>query len=226
VKISEGLLIMNRKTLATALLAGLALICPARAAVVFSNIPGVPDGDRSLIPDAQFQSFSTGAGGFSLTDVMLLLSGGGADTNFFSVDLYADSSTSPGSLLFHIGSKVDNTLTISCNCIYDFPTAPFALSANTRYWIGLSTTDGSGVDWSIEGGFVTPPGDVGVAGEFHDDTGIVGPDYSGSGFLEAFQMVVTDSPTTTSGVPEPSTLVLGAAGLLSLIVLRRRTKRA
>jgi PEP-CTERM motif-containing protein len=212
-----------------ALLIGFALPTLSAGTIVFNNLAAPSGGSRSLVPDAQFQSFSTGAGSFSLTDVMLLLSGGlgPTDTTSFSVDLYADSSTSPGSFLFNIGMKIDNTLTANCSCTYDFPTTAFALSANTRYWIGLKTSTGSAVDWDSE--FVSgavPPGDIGVAGQFRDDTGTVSPD-DFNGFRQAFQMEVTVSPTvTTSGVPEPSTLVLGAAGLLALMIVRRQTRRA
>jgi hypothetical protein len=190
----------------------LALLGPAHAAtIIFNNISDASIGGRTVTQLAQYQSFSTGAGSFSLTDVQLLLSGN-SSVHSFSVDLYSNSSNTPGGLLDHIGSMNDSALTPSCNCIYDFPTAAFALSPSTRYWIGLSTVNGSDVTWSIEGPFQGHPGDIGVTGEFIDDSGTVSADTG-----EAFQMTVSVS-STTSSVPEPSAFLLVAIGLASLAI--------
>jgi hypothetical protein len=195
---------------------GLAAIGPARAAVIFANLTDSSIGNRGLATTAQYQSFSNVTAGMFLTDIELLLSGNNTDAHTFSVDLYADSSTSPGTLLDHIASMSDSSLTASCACVYDFPTAAFALSANTRYWIGLSTSNGATVNWQIEGPFQGHPGDIGVTGEFTDDTGVVSSDNG-----EAFQMQVTVGAGGAS-VPEPATFLLGGAGLLGLAFLRRR----
>jgi hypothetical protein len=157
----------------TALAMSFAIICPAGAAVLFDNTLDSSIGDRSLVPTAQFQSFSNGAGSFSLTDVKVVLNGNNTDNGSLSVGLFSDSSTSPGGLLDHIGSLSDSSLTANCDCIYDFPVLPFALTANTRYWIGLSTSNGSSANWAIEGPFLGRPLDVGVTGEFIDDSGNV-----------------------------------------------------
>lgn len=213
---------MKRNSFFVPVLISLAMVVPAFAStVVFYNLEDAGIGDRSLLTP-EYQSFSTGAGSFSLTDVQVLLNGSPTDSNTFSVGLYADSSTTPGSLLVSLGTLSDMSLTSSCNCIYDFVVTPFALSASTRYWIGLTETGASNANWEIEGGFVTPPGDIEALTEFHDDTGTVGPDVSGGGFLEAFQMQVTVSPTVVvSGAPEPSTLLFGGAGLVVLGLVRR-----
>ena len=50
-----------------------------------------------------FNSFSTGASGFNLTDVQLLLSGSPSPGSI-SLDLYSDSLTSPGAPLLNIGT--------------------------------------------------------------------------------------------------------------------------
>lgn len=213
---------MKRNGFCVRVLLSLATLVPGSAStVLFYDLEDPVVGSRTLLMP-EYQSFSTGAGSFSLTDVQLLLNGNPADSNSFSVGLYADSSTTPGSLLVNLGSLNDMSLTLNCNCVYDFAVTPFALSASTRYWIGLTENGASSVNWDIEGGFVTPAGDIEALTEFHDDTGIVGPDVSGGGFLEAFQMQVTVSPTVVvSGAPEPSTLLLGGAGLIALRLLRK-----
>ena len=205
--------------LAIAGVMGLAAICPAHAAgLIFANLTDSSLGSRTINPTPEFQSFFNVAGGSFLTDVQLLLSGNNTDSHIFSVDLYANSSTSPGTLLGHIGSMSDSALIGSGNHVYDLPVATsIALSANTRYWIGLSTANASGVDWSIEGPFQGHPGDTGVTGEFIDDTGVVSSDNG-----EAFQMQITSGASAPS-IPEPATFLLSGAGLISTGILKSRT---
>lgn len=150
--------------------------------------------------------------------MQVVLSGNNQDAHSLSVDLYSDVSTHSGSAIDHIGSLSDSSIITNCNCLYDFPTAPFALSANTRYWIGLSTSNGSAENWVIEGPFLGQPNDVGVTGEFIDDTGVVSGDRG-----EAFEMKVTVSPTVTTGVPEPSAFLLFATALVVLMLGLRRS---
>lgn len=198
----------------TALAVSFALTCPAGAAVLFDNTLDSSIGDRSLVPTAQFQSFSNGAGSFSLTDVKVVLNGNNTGSGSLSVSLLSDSSTSPGGLLDPIGSLSDSSLIANCNCIYDFPVLPFALTANTRYWIALSSSNNSTANWSLEGPFLGQPLDVGVTGEFIGDSGNVMGDHG-----EAFQMKVTVAATTVpSGVPEPSAALLFATGLGALLL--------
>jgi hypothetical protein len=127
-----------------------------------------------------------------------------------------------------VGSLNDMSLIANASHLFDFPTVAFALSANTRYWIGISTVNNSNAAWEIE--FVSgavPPGDVGVTGEFIDDTNTISPvDFTAGStkFREAFQMQVTLSPTAGS-VPEPSAFLFGAAGLASISLLAWRRRR-
>jgi hypothetical protein len=97
-----------------------------------------------------YNSFSTGSSPVTLTDVKLqldLIDTGGIGT--ISVGLYADSSTTPGSLLQALGTLSDSSLTLNVGGTFDFPVSPgFALAANTRYWIGLSTANNSLSGWA------------------------------------------------------------------------------
>ncbi|MFI5331708.1 MAG: choice-of-anchor R domain-containing protein, partial [Desulfobaccales bacterium] len=122
-----------------------------------------------------FDSFSVGPvgpEGTTLLDVQLLLkssSSSGSSSGFFSVALYSDSGNhqpSPGTLLQLIGTLNDGSLTSDLSVV-DFPTA-YHLDADTRYWIELSSTDGSTAEWS----WSYDQSGIGVAGEYfgHDNT--------------------------------------------------------
>lgn len=137
-----------------------------------------------------------------------------------SVDLYADNSGEPGSLIGHIGDITDGELT-SSPATYDFPLGtPIALNASTRYWVGVTTasTSEAAWDWTAVG---SGPG---VAGEYWWDEG--GPAFSNAG--EPFIMQVNvDTSGSSSGptpTPAPGTLVLmlTAAGIGGFYLMRRR----
>lgn len=77
----------------------------------------------------------------------------------------------------------------------------YSLSADTRYWIGISSTDGS-VYWSYE----ADDSGIGVAGEFYDNQGgVVAPNSTG-----AYQMELV-----AGTVPEPSSWAMRAIGFMA-----------
>jgi hypothetical protein len=82
-------------------------------------------------------SFSTLDVPVFLTDVKVLLELSAPPTGSVIVSLLSDNSTSPGALLTTIGSVSDSVIP-TVPTAFDFPVAPFALDANTRYWIQLS----------------------------------------------------------------------------------------
>lgn len=209
------------KTITVRALALLAISAsvPASATILFNNFADPSVGNRSAFSVSQFQSFSTGVGGFSLGDVQLLLEGPSlSDAASFSVGLYADSSTSPGSLISSLGTMNDSAVSNVGFTATDFSFSAISLSANTRYWIGLTSSNGSNTRWSLGEG--PQPGDVGVSGEFYDDSGSI----SSTTFLTtqfvSFQMQLSDGPA----VPEPATMVLAMAGLGAVALLRRRRR--
>ena len=70
---------------------------------------------------------------------LISLSNGGVHTGSFTINLYADSSTSPGAFLATFGTFNDDVFGTATG--FDLFGAPrrenSALAASTRYWIGL-----------------------------------------------------------------------------------------
>lgn len=202
------------------LAAGAALILlggGARAAVLYDNIGAT---SVSSDPIASFgplaDSFSTGASGFSLADVKVLLQRSGG-TGSTTVSLLSDNATSPGSLLTTIGTIADTSLSASAPTLVDLPLATaYGLSAMTRYWIELSSSDStSGWYWSLD------QGRPGVSGEFFFNAPRgVQPNSNGP-----YQMCVADSGGGCSkpfiSVPEPANFGILGLALVALGLMRR-----
>ncbi|HEY7096656.1 MAG TPA: cytochrome c peroxidase [Terriglobales bacterium] len=119
------------------------------------------------------------------TIALTLLLAGSASAGSITIGLYTDSSTSPGALLTVIGSRGDSQLTSSP--VDDLPLlTPFSLTAGTRYWIGISTSDNSLAGW----GFTGDMSGIDVASEYGaDNTFGVVP----NPIFEAFRMRVVTS---------------------------------
>ena len=106
-------------------------------------------------------SFSTGAAGYTLTSVdLLVLADNPSDGGSFTVSLLSDSS-------IHLGATIatdtfnDSVLSTSLSTL----SAPFSsikLTADARYWIELSTSTGS-LEWSFTGA----NDGIGVANEYN-----------------------------------------------------------
>ncbi len=187
----------------------LGLLCSANAGTIFFNNLGDSSIGSRTILTPEYQSFSTGGAAVVLGDVQVALAGN-IDAHSLSVDVYSDTGgPAPGALFANVGTLSDSLLPGSGIQTYDFP-VPIALAASTRYWIGISTANGSDAIWQLA---FFNGSDVGVTGQFVDDTGVVSSDTS-----EVFLMKLTTG--TASSVPEPSTLLLGALGLLVLAPLR------
>ncbi len=203
----------------TALLACfLCLAGAANAAVIYDSLspPNVgADPVSGFGPLAD--SFSTGLTGFNLADVQLLLglSPNEAPLGSVSVDLYNDSNTSPvgSSLIIHIGTVSDSALSSSLSIVDVALSSPYALAANTRYWLTLSTNNNSVALW----GWESDATGTGVALEyFANNTGTgVYPNVDG-----AYQMALSGT-----AVPLPSAMLFFGPGLVGLAVLRRRFKK-
>jgi hypothetical protein len=94
------------------------------------------------------QSFNTGSSPVSLTDLKLELSDATpGDGGSIHIELFQNGASGPTGTPVTLGSIADSSLTTTFGT-YDVSIsgAP-TLTANTTYWIELTTTNGSGANW-------------------------------------------------------------------------------
>ena len=119
----------------------------ARADTLFNNLGAQHYSAYEISNGILFtDSFSTDASAFDLRSVTLLLAVNGsypAGSDTLIVDLFADSSNSPGQLLETIGTLDTSQISYLVDYAeYTFNTS-YALAADSRYWIGLTTSHGT-----------------------------------------------------------------------------------
>ncbi len=154
-----------------------------------------------------FDSFSSGPADTTLLDVQLRLRRDLPTFGSISVALYNDSGNplpSPGTMLGDPLGTIDDTSLSSDFSVVDVFTSRH-LDANTRYWIELSSTDGSSAVWS----WSFDQSGIGVAGEYFGHDGSVLPNIYGP-----YQMVVI--------TPLPGAVWLLGSGLAGLGLWRGR----
>lgn len=204
---------MSVRAAISAILMSCSLLPAAASAEVLYDNLGFPsvDADGALAHGPLYDSFST-VGSTTLTDISVLIGADNpADGGTFTIGLYSDSSTSPGSLL-DSNTFMDSALTTSLAVLSE--SVSYSLSAGTRYWIGISSSDGS-VFWSYD----ADASGIGVAGEYYDNQGgvsLIGADDNGGGY----QMELV-----AGAVPEPSSWAMMAIGFMGLGYIRFRTSR-
>ncbi len=187
-----------------------------QAGTIYDNLSAVSNGSDPITSEnfgPLADSFSTGAA-TTLVDVKLLLSGDPTVAGTTTVYLLSDASTSPGSVLATLGTIDDSALSINGSVQDVSGFAPFSLSANTRYWIELTSTDNASSNWN----FSTDTSGVGVANEYFSNQG---------GVFENSQKFPYQMQINTAGaaVPEPATLTLAAFGLGGVFLISRRVAR-
>ena len=207
---------------AAGLLGVLTVSGPAEAANVIlfdnSNV-AFESGSESTSPPL-FASFSTGASAFNLARVVLFL--GDFDPNdggSFTVSFLTDNSTTPGSVFDSTAAVPDTVFPAGLITPVILDATGDILTANTRYWIEVSSTTGS-VDWDFSRDV---PG-VGVANEFSAGSGGV----SANSTNGAFQMFVEGNDVAIAPTPIPAALPLFVTGLgaMGLFGWRRKRKTA
>ncbi len=213
----------------------------ARASVLFST--GAPIGGDYINAESftsgvnngpLADSFSTGAGGFTLGQVDLNL-GAGTGTGTVSVALYSDNSTFPGAVLASLGSIAESSI-VGATGVYSFSAfTPISLAANTRYWIELTSTDtsaspGASAMWNYAVDDTgTDAGSTNLSGEYFVNSNTsaasnVGtyPNGSESDTNGPYVMTLSSLSTSPTSAPEPATLGILGIGMAGIRLVRRR----
>ena len=180
-------------------------------AILYNNIGATASGNDSISSFGPlYDSFSTGVNFGPISLVELLVGATSpTDGDLITVGLYADNSTSPGSLLASLGTISDSGLTSAPAVITLSLTSNPVLASGTRYWIGLSSV-GSGI-WQ----FSADTSGTGVSGQFFANANGVFPNTE-----SPYQMEVA----LGSAVPEPSMFAPMVAGLSILLAFAVRRK--
>jgi len=161
-------------------------------------------------------SFSTGSSDFYLNDVQLALTvNDPTTTGTVTVSLLSDNGTSPGTVLDTLGTINDTALSLYTPATVDFQQSiPIDLTANTRYWIEVSSTDDSSAGWS----YTADTTGTGVATEYNS-VNYGAPFVSqNTSYTEPYQLQVNG----ITAVPLPGSAWLFATAFAGLGALRRR----
>lgn len=201
----------NFRTTGAAIVGALLLAGPAAATELFDNLSATSGGEDLITSFGPLaDSFST-TSAFKLSDVQLLLDGASSGGSI-TVNLLNDAGSTPGSVVIATTGPLLDSFLSGSPAVIDFSLTA-SLSANTRYWIQLSSSDTSGLwEWS------TDISGLGVANEFFANQNGVFGNADGP-----YQMAVSGLVATT-GVPEPSTwmmLMVGAFGAGAALRSRR-----
>jgi hypothetical protein len=183
----------------------------AHAGIIYDNITGVTSFDRSSVGVNNLYDSFTAPSNSSLTGLEMILDAfTPADGGSITIALYADSSTSAGSLIATLATVNDSALpstpTIEAITLGSNP----SLTAGTRYWIGISTSNASSIEWSYEG---KTGGGIGVSGEYWERGTSVAAN-SPAPSREAYQMQLTTDAGSSAPEPSSALLITGGAGLI------------
>jgi hypothetical protein len=172
-------------------------------------------------------SFSTGSNAGILSEVELQLQLVGNATGSITVYLYSDSSTSPGTSLYTLGTIMDSAVSLTGTPPVDLSGLSYSLAANTRYWIYVADSNpagpGTSLWWvaeSTNAGMGTP----GVANEY-SFTAQASPQVLANNAYANFGTGPYEMSVTMNTIPEPSSVVLLGAGLAGGVIAFGRLKK-
>jgi hypothetical protein len=192
-----------------------------RADVILGNL-GAGDGGNVQTSANKYTaaSFTMGGQAYSLSDVQIRITGNGNAGATFQ--LRADASGQPSSsALFTFDSQSITGFSTNTDT---FPAgSPFTLTANNTYWLVGLTTNGS-INWADSSPQTNPSGSGATFNTYalSPDAGTTWTNTSSD--APKFQL----DGTPSTGVPEPSSLVLvGTVACVAAAVglLRRRNRR-
>jgi hypothetical protein len=139
----------------------------------------------------------------------------------FELSLYSDAGGAPGSSLGVIGTGTATSSTAGVFTVVTVNSPAIDLDAGTQYWLVMSATGFTTVSaWAAGGSPSTPS-------EFYDqDTtnGENGP-WTSTGDSLQFQIDGTVIPGNPVGTPEPGTIAEVVAGMLAIVVVKKRFQR-
>lgn len=146
-------------------------------------------GDPTMPGASLANSFSTGAqSDQTLLSISLgLFAADPSDGASFTIDLIADNGGVPSNTVLQaLATVADSTLASSMGGqLIAFSTPSYTLTANTRYWIALTTGNASSVDWT----YSAANAGTGVAGEFFS----AGPDAVTANGTDGASIMVVDA---------------------------------
>ncbi|HUO06878.1 MAG TPA: PEP-CTERM sorting domain-containing protein [Phycisphaerae bacterium] len=181
----------------------LAVSSASSAAVLYDNTSTTVDGaDNATSTTYIASAFTTGSATSALTASLLLEQ---ATTGIDTVSVYSSSTYTPDSLIGVLTAS--STASATSVGLVTFSSTSLSLSANTTYWLVLSST--GSVAWS----YSSDP-TLTDAWAMSTNSGVV---WSSTGDSYPYVFSVSD---TVAAVPEPATLSL--LGLSGVALLRRK----
>lgn len=217
--------ITKRWLFASLMVIGLCTIQKSQAVDVFNNLS--QNYDVSVAMDANAggnwpynaEAFVPTVGNDQLASatLVLYLNAIGSTTGTYSVEVWSNSSSAPGTKLFDIatGQTVAGLTTTPTQVTYT-PASPIQLTAGTTYWLVLDASAYTGTK-SIQSVGTNSTSGVGITGTYmsqKDVSNVWGANFGNSHMNAAI-----------NAVPEPSTYALIALSV-SMLAFTRKQRRA
>jgi len=189
---------------------GLAATSNAASSVVYGNLGANEDGVISntntilSTNTLRAQGFTTGSTTLTLQTIKLGLSAGSA-TNV-SVSVYSNNSNKPGTLLF-----TSSSVSVSSQALYSFSFTGAELQASTSYWVSPNND----ISWHINADEASPD-ELNTSGYAY-----LGTKQSANAGTTWTNSALPYAVSISAAVPEPSSALLSALGMLALVRRRR-----